>query len=61
MGPSRFPASEVHKIAVLDMRLANTDRNGANILVQRVDGPSGVKLIPIDHGYCIPDKFEDCT
>ncbi|CAI7776684.1 unnamed protein product [Closterium sp. NIES-53] len=61
MGPSRFPATEVHKIAVLDMRLANTDRNGANILVQRIDGPSGVKLIPIDHGYCIPDKFEDCT
>eukprot|EP00949_MAST-11_sp_MAST-11-sp1_P002122 g2122.t1 len=32
---SLFPVHEVHKIALLDIRLVNTDRNDANILVQR--------------------------
>ncbi|KAH7447753.1 hypothetical protein KP509_01G119700 [Ceratopteris richardii] len=55
MGAFMFPVDEVHKISVLDMRLANTDRNGGNILVQR--GNDGrIKLVPIDHGYCLPDK-----
>ncbi|GJP39342.1 hypothetical protein CLOM_g15951 [Closterium sp. NIES-68] len=59
MGPSRFAASEVHKIATLDMRLANTDRNGANILVK--SNGSDLKLVPIDHGYCLPESLEECT
>lgn len=60
MGSSMFPVDEVHKITVLDLRLANTDRNGGNILVCK--GESGeLKLVPIDHGYCLPDKFEDCS
>ena len=52
---------EVHKIAILDMRLANTDRNGGNILVQRKPGKSRpeYQLIPIDHGYCLPSTFAD--
>ena len=33
-GAATFPAAEVHAIAVLDMRLLNTDRNDANILVR---------------------------
>ena len=37
MGVSKFPKHEVHKIALLDIRLANTDRNGSNVLVRRVD------------------------
>lgn len=53
MGPKHFSAHEVHKIAVLDIRLANTDRNGANILVQK--NGSGYNLVPIDHGYCLPE------
>ncbi|GJP49808.1 hypothetical protein CLOM_g8975 [Closterium sp. NIES-68] len=65
MGPARFPASDVHKIAILDMRLANTDRNGANILVAkepaRDGGESSLKLVPIDHGYCMPESLEECT
>eukprot|EP00475_Leptophrys_vorax_P001010 TRINITY_DN10529_c0_g1_i1.p1 TRINITY_DN10529_c0_g1~~TRINITY_DN10529_c0_g1_i1.p1 ORF type:complete len:443 (-),score=1.68 TRINITY_DN10529_c0_g1_i1:402-1730(-) len=70
MGPSRFPVGEVHKIAVLDMRLANTDRNGANILVQQVpssasdsndSSSASFRLVPIDHGYCLPESWEDCT
>jgi len=33
-GVSRLPAHQVHKIAQLDLRLANTDRNGARLPVQ---------------------------
>lgn len=55
MGTAKFEVEEVHKIAVLDMRLANTDRNGGNILVCR-DENNGMKLVPIDHGYCLPEK-----
>lgn len=60
MGSSKFPVEEVHKITVLDLRLANTDRNGGNILVCEKES-GGLKLVPIDHGYCLPDKFEDCS
>lgn len=55
MGPSAFPVEEVHKISVLDIRLANADRHAGNILVAK-DGKDGsTVLIPIDHGYCLPD------
>lgn len=60
MGPSSFPVEEVHKISVLDIRLANADRHAGNILVNR-DKEGRIMLIPIDHGYCLPSKFEDCT
>lgn len=33
-GARTFPTHEVHKIAILDMRLLNTDRNDANVLVK---------------------------
>ncbi|KAL3517300.1 hypothetical protein ACH5RR_024202 [Cinchona calisaya] len=59
-GPSAFPVEEVHKIAVLDMRLANADRHAGNILVSKGDDGRTL-LIPIDHGYCLPESFEDCT
>jgi len=29
-----FPKDEIHKIAILDLRILNLDRNGGNILVQ---------------------------
>ncbi|PIA34699.1 hypothetical protein AQUCO_03700169v1 [Aquilegia coerulea] len=61
MGPQAFPVQEVHKIAVLDMRLANTDRHAGNILIKKDQEDSHTVLIPIDHGYCLPDNFEDCT
>lgn len=63
-GYSGFPVSEVHKIAVLDLRLANADRNAGNILARRKpDGSGGEtwELIPIDHGYCLPASFEDLS
>ncbi|GFY81836.1 phosphatidylinositol 4-kinase gamma-like protein [Actinidia rufa] len=56
MGPAAFPVDEIHKISVLDIRLANADRHAGNILVQR-DGEGGeIVLIPIDHGYCLPNN-----
>ncbi|GAB4858466.1 Phosphatidylinositol 4-kinase gamma 3 [Ancistrocladus abbreviatus] len=60
MGPGAFPVEEVHRISVLDIRLANADRHAGNILVTR-DDKGRVVLVPIDHGYCLPRKFEDCT
>ena len=35
LGYAGFPADEVHKLAILDLRLLNTDRNDGNILVTR--------------------------
>ncbi|KAJ0565718.1 putative 1-phosphatidylinositol 4-kinase [Helianthus annuus] len=60
MGPSSFPVDEVHKISVLDIRMANADRHAGNILVSKSEDGQLV-LIPIDHGYCLPTSFEDCT
>ncbi len=61
-----FPVSEVHKIAILDIRIANTDRNAANILVCECPPVRGARdskktrkeLIPIDHAYSLPDTIE---
>jgi len=69
----RYPVREVQKIALLDLRLCNLDRNEANILVVRRPlselteeeqveslsrkGPDpAMTLVPIDHGYCVPDR-----
>ncbi|KAJ0106237.1 hypothetical protein Patl1_17509 [Pistacia atlantica] len=60
MGPGAFPVEEVHKISVLDIRMANADRHAGNILVGKGDDGQTI-LIPIDHGYCLPENFEDCT
>lgn len=59
---ARFAVAEVHKIAVLDIRLFNTDRHGGNILKQNVmnaDGDQTTVLIPIDHGYCFPATMDE--
>uniref|UniRef100_A0A0E0HJ55 1-phosphatidylinositol 4-kinase n=1 Tax=Oryza nivara TaxID=4536 RepID=A0A0E0HJ55_ORYNI len=61
MGPRAFPVHEVHKICVLDIRLANADRHAGNILTCRDEQGHGLTLVPIDHGYCLPESFEDCT
>ncbi len=66
-----YNRNEVHKIAILDLRLLNIDRNTQNILVQKVPRKikkngtiqkvNVLKLIPIDHGLCIPDNLEVCN
>jgi Phosphatidylinositol 3- and 4-kinase/Ubiquitin family len=56
MGPGAFPVKEVHKICVLDIRIGNADRHAGNILLCK-DGDEGqYKLVPIDHGYCLPEN-----
>lgn len=56
MGPRAFPVDEVHKISVLDIRLANADRHAGNILFSKDGGKGKILLVPIDHGYCLPDS-----
>jgi phosphatidylinositol 4-kinase type 2 len=62
LSPSQFSVHQVHKIVLLDMRLLNTDRNDANILVRKrrsaTTGKVEYELIPIDHGYCLPQFLE---
>lgn len=70
LSSSMYSKNDVHKIALLDIRLINTDRHGGNILVRRGDKWTNVKnnnndyrndnykLVPIDHGFCLPDSLE---
>lgn len=59
LGPSMFDVDQVHAIACLDIRLINQDRHTGNLLVQR---NMNNRLIPIDHGCCLPDlDFMDET
>lgn len=55
IGPGAFPVEEVHKISVFDIRMANADRHGGNLLIGKGDEGQTV-LIPIDHGYCLPEN-----
>lgn len=59
-GPSTFAVDECHRIMVLDLRLANCDRNGSNILA-RQDSAGEWRLTPIDHGYCLPGSLQDVS
>ena len=50
---AKFSIQEIQKIAILDIRILNMDRNEGNILVTHDN-----KLVPIDHGLSIPDCFD---
>lgn len=56
MGPRDFPVEEVHKICVFDIRTANADRHAGNILMYKDAEKGRIVLIPIDHGYCLPEN-----
>jgi len=59
-----FEIDEIHKIAILDLRLMNLDRNEGNILVRSHERPDGTlerTLVPIDHGLSIPDTLAVCS
>jgi hypothetical protein len=59
LSPSKITADEVHKIAILDIRIMNADRNVANILCQRIpEDPDHFRLVPIDHGYSLRSKCD---
>lgn len=61
LSPSKINIDELHKIAVLDIRLMNADRNTANLLCRRnPEDPDDIKLIPIDHGYCLRTAADVC-
>lgn len=63
MGCTKFSTREVHKIGILDIRLVNTDRHDANILIEttRVNNKPYLKFIPIDHGNCLPERVSVCS
>jgi hypothetical protein len=50
---SVFSDFEVQKVALLDLKILNMDRNDLNILVKS----PGRILCPIDHGFCLPDDL----
>jgi hypothetical protein len=52
LSPSKICVDEVHKIAILDIRIMNADRNAANLLCRRRRDNS-IELVPIDHGFCL--------
>ncbi|KAL4106067.1 hypothetical protein PRIC1_004121 [Phytophthora ramorum] len=69
VGTAMFSVADVQAIAILDIRLANQDRHGGNLLVvepsQVVTQAASVvttksqagkkaSLVPIDHGACLP-------
>lgn len=70
VGTALFSTADVHAIAILDIRLANQDRHGGNILVvepattviqttgsvvmTKSQAGKKVSLVPIDHGACLP-------
>mmetsp|Transcript_39674 Transcript_39674/g.112545 ORF Transcript_39674/g.112545 Transcript_39674/m.112545 type:complete len:669 (+) Transcript_39674:213-2219(+) len=73
VGASRFNAKNIHRIGILDLRLLNTDRHAGNLLVRPPNVGSStshlglgamlmessqLELIPIDHGFCLPDSLE---
>ncbi|KAG6427915.1 hypothetical protein SASPL_112162 [Salvia splendens] len=58
LGPSSFSVTCVHHIGILDVRLMNLDRHAGNILVRNgQERPS--ELVPIDHGFCLPEALDD--
>ncbi|CAD8117865.1 unnamed protein product [Paramecium sonneborni] len=68
-GSGLYPSREARKIAILDIRILNCDRNEENILVRKKKLPQAngqtrqsfdYFLIPIDHGYSFPDSFKIC-
>ena len=52
ISPTKLSVDEVQKIAILDIRLMNADRNSANLLIRRTPEDK-LELVPIDHGYCL--------
>lgn len=50
-----IPQETAEALALLDMRIFNTDRHGGNLLVLGQEKPHS--LGPIDHGCCLPPWF----
>ncbi|XP_057549847.1 phosphatidylinositol 4-kinase gamma 8-like [Amaranthus tricolor] len=63
LSPSGFSVSSVHRIGIFDIRVLNIDRHSGNILVGKYERDKhslgAAKLIPIDHGLCLPEWLDD--
>jgi hypothetical protein len=60
-GCQAYSSQDVHRIGILDIRIANFDRNTGNMLVKvgkSSEGPRTLKLVPIDHGCSLPDRMK---
>jgi len=57
MSPSLFSIENVQRIAQLDIRLFNMDRNCENMIIRETD--NGHELVPIDHSYILPENIND--
>lgn len=69
VAPQRYCSDSVHRIGILDVRLLNLDRHAGNLLVSDVarscarlgidaaGGPQLHALVPIDHGYALPEAL----
>ncbi|CAK8995855.1 Phosphatidylinositol 4-kinase gamma 4 (AtPI4Kgamma4) (PI-4Kgamma4) (PI4K gamma 4) (Ubiquitin-like domain kinase gamma 4) (UbDK gamma 4), partial [Durusdinium trenchii] len=53
LGPNLFDTDDVHRIGILDIRIANCDRHSGNLLRHRETG----RLRPIDHGTSFPSAL----
>jgi len=58
LGFKKYSAHDVHRIGILDIRMLNVDRHGGNMLAAKVPGSPSYKLIPIDHGFSLPDSLD---
>ncbi|ESQ44424.1 hypothetical protein EUTSA_v10005874mg [Eutrema salsugineum] len=68
LGPGSFTVGSVHRIGILDVRVMNLDRHAGNMLVKKIhdqedqscyNGVGAAELVPIDHGLCLPECFDD--
>ncbi|GJQ10343.1 hypothetical protein GpartN1_g2134.t1 [Galdieria partita] len=57
-GPGVFSVDAVQRIAFFDLRVLNCDRHGGNLLVTKDMNENVFHLVPIDHGFILPDKFQ---
>lgn len=52
----KIDKEEIHRIAIQDLRWLNTDRHKGNLLID-----SNNTLVPIDHGFILPNKVSRLT
>lgn len=60
-GPGVFHTRQVHKVGILDIQILNMDRHLGNLLVRKLPRGRGAELIPIDHGFSLPDSLQGAT
>lgn len=57
-GVDRLDLTRLQAIASLDIRALNCDRNSANLLVPSGSAKKSLRVVPIDHGFCLPELLE---